>query len=139
MDKLTPTPLSPPSGGSSPPPPPSDHDRALLAAQRAAILFGCYRRGDANDPEIYTAAITAILAEYPPEVIQHVTDPRTGIARKIKFLPSIPELDEACKEYATFIKHRDNLKARGWRLDGGKWIPPEGRHGFRCVDGGRKD
>ena len=28
-----------------------------------------YRKGDANDPETYTAAITAIMAEYEPEVI----------------------------------------------------------------------
>jgi hypothetical protein len=27
-----------------------------IAAQRAALLFGCYRRGDANDPETYSAA-----------------------------------------------------------------------------------
>ena len=59
------------------------------AAVRARILFGCYRKGDANDPETYTAAITAILAEYEPEVIQRVTDPRTGIPRQLKFMAAL--------------------------------------------------
>ena len=27
--------------------------------------FGCYRRGDANDPETYSMAITAILTRFP--------------------------------------------------------------------------
>ena len=58
---------------------PSINQRQLdYAATRARLLFGCYRKGDANDPERYTAAITAIMAEYEPKVIQRVTDPRTG-------------------------------------------------------------
>lgn len=44
------------------------------------MLFGQYRKGDANDPQTYVASIAAILAEYPAETIRHVTDPRTGIA-----------------------------------------------------------
>lgn len=54
--------------------------RALYASERARLLFGQYRRGDANDPEIYVATVAAILADYPPETIRYVTDPRTGIA-----------------------------------------------------------
>jgi hypothetical protein len=50
------------------------------AAQRAKLLLGCYRTGDANDPETYVAAITAILARYPEEVITSVTHPATGLA-----------------------------------------------------------
>lgn len=49
-------------------------------AERARFLFGQYRKGEANDPEIYVASIAAILSEYPAETIRYVTDPRTGIA-----------------------------------------------------------
>lgn len=65
------------SGSSTPPRPPSN---AMYAMERARLLFGQYRAGDANDPETYVASVAAVLAEYPMETIRYVTDPRTGIA-----------------------------------------------------------
>jgi hypothetical protein len=96
-----------------------------IAAERARLLFGCYRRGDANDPETYTAAIAAILAEYPPDVVQRVTDPRTGIARKIKFLPTVAELSEECEAAKTYLEAKASLEERGWQLIDGKWQKTE--------------
>jgi hypothetical protein len=61
-------------------------------------MFGCYRTGDANDPETYTAAVAAVLAEYSPEVVCAVTDPRKGLPRKLKWLPSVAEVAEACEQ-----------------------------------------
>lgn len=61
------------------------------------MLFGCYRRDEAHDPETYTAAIAAVLAEYSQFVVDRVTDPRTGIATTCKFLPTVAELTDACK------------------------------------------
>lgn len=58
----------------------TDPHQAKYAAERARLLFGQYRKGDANDPEIYVASIAAILSDYPVETIRYVTDPRTGIA-----------------------------------------------------------
>jgi hypothetical protein len=84
-------------------------------------LFGCYRKGDANDPEIYTAAITAILAEYSPEVIQRVTDPRTGIARKLKFLPAVSEVSDECDEAKKHLDGCAFMISRGYSWDGDKW------------------
>jgi hypothetical protein len=64
---------------------------------RAKILLGCYRTGDANDPETYVAAITAVLARYPEEVITAVTHPVTGLPSSGKgWLPTIREVSEAC-------------------------------------------
>jgi len=94
------------------------------AAERAKILFGCYRRGEANDPDTYVAAITAVLAEYDVETIKHVTDPRTGLPRKTNFLPTIPELDKACVEHSHFIKARNELVSKGWTYSDGRWIKP---------------
>jgi hypothetical protein len=95
------------------------------AAERARTLFGCYRKGDANDPETYTAAITAILAEYSPEVIQRVTDPRTGIARTNKWMPNPAEVAEACDEAKGYLEGVRWLESRGYWLVDGKWLKPE--------------
>jgi hypothetical protein len=90
-------------------------------------MFGCYRKGDANDPETYTAAITAILADYEPEVIQRVTDPRTGIPRRMKFMPNPAEVAEACDEEKRGFAARRYLEARGYSWDSeGKLIKPDG-------------
>src|SRR4051812_40675540 len=39
------------------------------AAERAKLLLGCYRTGEANDPQTYVAAITAVLSRFPEEVM----------------------------------------------------------------------
>lgn len=60
------------------------------------ILVGSYSRARAHDPETYADAIAATLAGYPREVIQRVTDPRTGIQRTLKWLPEVADVVEAC-------------------------------------------
>lgn len=65
--------------------------------RRALILLGSYSRARPHEPEIYTDAIAATLAGYPPEIIEHVTDPRTGIQRTLKWLPEVAEVVEACE------------------------------------------
>jgi hypothetical protein len=88
-------------------------------------LFGCYRRGEANDPETYTMAIAATLADYPREVVEHVTDPRTGLPAKLKFLPAVAEVREACEDYWKFMKARDELMRKGFRYVNGRLVKPE--------------
>jgi len=70
-------------------------------------MFGCYRTGDANDPEMYTAAVAAVLADFPPEVMDVVTNPRTGLPRKIKFLPTVSEVADACDAE---LRYREALR-----------------------------
>ena len=67
------------------------------AIEGAKVLLGCYRTGEANDPEVYAKSVVAVLAEYPVDVIHAVCDPRYGIASKLKWLPTIAELKEACE------------------------------------------
>lgn len=88
-------------------------------------MFGCYRKGDANDPEIYTAAIAATLADFPPEVQDFVTDPRTGLPSRLKWLPTVAEVREACENSASYIRARDYLLSKGWRYVDGKLVKPE--------------
>lgn len=69
---------------------------------RAKILLGCYRTGDANDPETYVAAIAAILARYPEDVMTSVTHPATGLPSKKGWLPTVKEVVDACDEAVEF-------------------------------------
>lgn len=85
------------------------------ATTRAKLLFGCYRRGDANDPDTYVAAIAAVLCGYDSELIRDVTDPRIGICSDEKFAtfpPNVGELKRYCEAKAA---HRDHLKRLGSR------------------------
>lgn len=67
------------------------------AVDRARLLIGCYRKSDAGDPEIYARAVIAVLCRYPESVAMAVTEPATGIPAKLKWLPAIAEIVEACE------------------------------------------
>jgi hypothetical protein len=68
------------------------------ATDRARLLLGCYRTGDANDPETYVAAIAATLARYSQQIITDVTHPVTGLPSKKGWLPTVKEVFDACEE-----------------------------------------
>jgi len=84
------------------------------ATERARLLLGCYRRGDANDPDTYVAAITATLARYPEDVIRDVTHPAHGLPTKKDFLPTVREVYLACEE---IMQPRREAAARQARID----------------------
>lgn len=81
------------------------------------MLFGCYRRGDANDPETYVAAITRVLASYDADLIREVTDPLTGIQTSEKYMTFMPQSGEL-KVYC------DGVAARKERLKRLGSLPP---------------
>ncbi len=75
--------------------------REELAVERARLLFGSYRKTDANDPDTYVAMIAATLASYQEWVILEATHPRTGIQFTDKFKtwpPNPGELKEFCDD-----------------------------------------
>ena len=76
-------------------------------------MFGCYRKGDANDPDTYVAAITATLARYPEDVIRDVTNPASGLPIRKDFLPTVKDVFEACEE---IIQPRREAAAREARI-----------------------
>ena len=85
------------------------------------MLFGCYRKGDANDPDTYTAAIAAILAEYPVDVIRDVTDPRVGLPRKLSWLPTVKEVSDACDELEKIKASAAFMLDKGFIWKDDKW------------------
>jgi hypothetical protein len=72
-------------------------DSLVEAKQGAARLLGCYRTGDANDPEAYISAVVSVLARYPIGIIREVTEPATGLPARLKWLPTIAEIREECE------------------------------------------
>lgn len=74
------------------------------------MLLGCYRRGDANDPDIYVRAVASVLGEYPLEVIKWVCDPRHGLPSKSEWLPTVSEVKKACEEAMAPIDRRRRME-----------------------------
>jgi len=86
----------------------AQHERlTAYAAERARILLGCYRTGDANDPETYVAAVTAVLARFPEQVITQVTHPVEGLPRLKSWLPTVKEVFDACREASLPMLERE--------------------------------
>lgn len=78
-----------------------------LAAKRAALLMGCYRKADLIDPEIFTRAAISVLVRYPESVVLAVTEPATGIPSKLKWFPNIAEITDACElEMGPIVRQR---------------------------------
>lgn len=94
----------------------STHQRqAEYATERAKILFGCYRRGDANDPDTYVAAVAMVLSKYAVEVIKAVTDPYSGLPSRKKEngysgMPDVADVREACDNEATRIARMERYR-----------------------------
>lgn len=73
------------------------NSKALLIARQAKVLLSAYRRDDLADPDGFVAQLGVVLEDYPDAVIIAVTDPRTGLQRRSKWLPTIAEVVEACE------------------------------------------
>jgi hypothetical protein len=69
----------------------------MYATERVGLLLGQYAKARPHEPAIYIAALAAILSEYPREVIEYVTDPRTGLANSQKWIPEPAEVRESLR------------------------------------------
>ena len=72
------------------------------------MLFSAYRRDDFNDPEGFVTQLGVILCDFPSEVVEYITSPRTGIQRRSKWPPTINEIIEACEQHQ---EHLARLRA----------------------------
>lgn len=73
----------------------------ILRCQKA--LFSAYRPDQYADPEAFMVSLGAVLEQFPDEVILYITDPRTGIQRRLKWPPTISEVVEACEDHQAFL------------------------------------
>jgi hypothetical protein len=67
--------------------------------EKVKTMCSCYRKDETINPEMYAAALGSVLSEYPAEVIEFVTDPRTGLPSTQQWLPTIKEVHDACRAY----------------------------------------
>jgi hypothetical protein len=92
-------------------------------------LFGCFRVGDANDPEVYIAAIVAVLANYPVEIMRAVCDPSKGLPSKLKWLPTIAEIVEECGRLQDYdLRMADRQRRVEAQLAERQALPPPKQH-----------
>lgn len=91
---------------------PSLHCHPETALERVNILLGCYRRGEAENPDIYVAAVAAVLSRFPEEVVRKVTDPVRGLPAKSKWLPSVAEVRAACDEEMSPVYRQQERERR---------------------------
>lgn len=68
-----------------------------VAAECAAVLLGCYRRGEVSDEEIFTRGVISVLCDFPEAIVRSVTNPARGLPAKLKWLPTLAEVREACE------------------------------------------
>ena len=62
------------------------------------MLLSAYRKDEWADPESFVAQLGIVLGGYSDDVVNYVTDPRTGIQRSSKWPPSIAEVVDACEQ-----------------------------------------
>ena len=84
----------------------------VYCLERTMILFSCYRKDEAHDADLYCAAIASTLACYDRAVVDHVTDPRSGIASEMKFLPAVAEVRSFCNEAAARMKMHEQRERK---------------------------
>jgi hypothetical protein len=71
--------------------------------KRAELLFACYRKDEAHDPQTYSAAVAALLGDgYSRSIVEYVTLPS-----RQKFLPTVAEVREACDARAAHVARMD--------------------------------
>lgn len=67
-----------------------------VAAQAARSLLGLYpTTRDIQDPDTYAAGLTALMAAYPTDFVKRVVNPVTGLASRLKFVPTLADVREA--------------------------------------------
>ena len=74
--------------------------------------MGCYRQGDCADPEVFATGAVAVLSHYPVDIVRKITDPHSGLPGRLKWLPTIYEIREACEIENGAARRRDEQDAR---------------------------
>lgn len=97
------------------------------------LLFGCYRRDEAADPEVYFSAAIAVFSEFTPDIVEYATDARTGLPIKHKTLPAIADIREFCDRIVT-SRHvaLDRLRRAERQIGNRDSDPPRSQ---RVIDG----
>jgi hypothetical protein len=64
------------------------------------------------------ASLGMVLEQYPSDIVEFVTDPRTGVQRSKTFPPSIAEIVSACEAQASYLRRKERFE--NWGKDSGE-------------------
>jgi hypothetical protein len=59
------------------------------------------------------ASLGMVFEQYPSNVVEYITDPRTGIQRNKTFPPSIAEIVAACDEHMAYLLRKNRYENWG--------------------------
>ena len=96
----------------TPSPKPSPKSDPNWVVGRVDLLMSSYRMNDYQNPKGFLLTLCSILEEYPPEIVEYVTNPKTGLQRRCKWPPTPAEIVEACAaeiSWRTKIAQNSNL------------------------------
>lgn len=74
----------------------------------AETICGCYRRDEAQNPEIFAAALAAVLMDYPADIVRLAADPRTGVV--VSFPMGLPNVGQIRAFLEDKLSHREKLQ-----------------------------
>lgn len=107
-------------GASAPQPVPSpmrDSDsapsHATYCLRAVRVMYGFYRKSEAFDPNIFSVGAAAVLEKYPLDVVDLVTDVRTGLPSRMKFPPEVKDIRDACNQ---IMEERERRQRRNGTL-----------------------
>jgi hypothetical protein len=63
------------------------------------VMLGSFKESERSkvDPTVFVPALAAMLASFPQDIVQAVTDPVRGIASEQNWVPTLSELRHACE------------------------------------------
>lgn len=91
------------------------------------MLFASYRKADFDDPDAFINVLGSALEDYSVEVIEYVTNPKTGIQRRSKFPPTVSEIVAECEQHAAFLGRVEKMREWGTPAQAAGLIEPPPR------------
>jgi hypothetical protein len=64
-------------------------------------MRSCPQKDTIADPETFLAGCIAVMMRFGPRVAMAVADPATGLPSRLKWVPTLADINEACDKEAT--------------------------------------
>lgn len=72
------------------------------------MIASCYRRDEAQNPELFADALALVLGDYPADIVKIAVDPRTGVIER--FPMGLPNVGQIKQYLDDLLAKRDRLR-----------------------------
>jgi hypothetical protein len=72
------------------------------------MIASCYRRDEAQNPELFADALALVLGDYPANIVKIAVDPRTGVIER--FPMGLPNVGQIKQYLDDLLAKRDRLQ-----------------------------